>query len=333
MATEKVNIPEAAPQIATGDLSQLWAADSALPKFQGAEVFWYYLRRGFDNLVALPGSNAITILTIAVSLFLFAGFLLLLQNIDKEISGAGTTLYVTAYIKEGAPDKQVTSFIKELEQSPGVRSVRYLSKDDALTMFREELGSRASFLKDLESDNPLPASIELVLQPDELKIGRVGASIERLRENPLLEEVIYGNEWVERSQRVLNLFRFLGYLSLAVVLVIIIFLIANTIKLVIYARRDEIIIMQLVGATDSFVKMPFIISGVLQGLVGAGCGLLVLRIAFWIVNFQLVNSSLLGVALPQLTFLSVLLVFAVILLGMFIGAIGSFFALGRFMNY
>lgn len=333
MSSDKVNIPEAPADIPSGDLSQLWAADSALPKIQGVEVFWYYVRRGFDNLVALPASNAITILTIAVSLFLFAGFLLVLKNIDKVISGAGTTLYVTAYIKEGAPDKQITSFIKELEQSPGVRSVRYLSKEDALSMFRDELGPRASFLRGLESDNPLPASIELILQPDELKIGRVGASVERLRENPLLEEVIYGNEWVERSQKVLTLFRLLGYLSLAIVLIIIIFLIANTIKLVIYARRDEVIIMQLVGATDSFVKMPFVISGVLQGFTGAGCGLLVLRLVFWIVNFQLMNSSLLGVALPQLSFLSGVLVFAVVSLGMIIGAIGSFFALGRFMNY
>jgi len=332
MAEQRVNIPEPPPDIGSGVLAELWRGEAQLPKIQGFPLLVYYLRRGVDNLIALPMSNLITVLTIAISIFVFAGFLLILQNIDRIVSGAGTTLYFTAFIKDGAADKDVMSFLQELEKSPGVKSVRYLSKADALNMFREELGGRGGFLRGIETANPLPASFELILQPDELKIGRTDRAVDKLRNNPVLEEVIYGSEWVERSQNVIRVFRYLGYVSLFVVLTIIVFLIANTIKLVIYSLRDEIAIMQLVGATDGFIRTPFIVGGVLQGFVGSVAGLLLLRAIFIFLNHEVANSTLLGVALPELFFLGMPLVCLIILLGIVIGALGSLFALGRFMN-
>jgi len=329
---ERVNIPEPSPEIGAGFLAELWRGDSPLPRIQGYQLLLYYLRKGLDNLIALPMSNAITVITMAISIFVFAGFLLILQNVDRIVSGAGTTLYVTAFIKDDAPDKEVMTFLQELEKSPGVKSARYLSKGDALNMFRQELGARGSFLRGLDDSNPLPASFELILQPDELNIGGTGKAIDKLRNNGLLEEVIYGSEWVEKSQSVIQIFRYLGYVSLFVVLAVIIFLIANTIKLVIYSLRDEIAIMQLVGATDGFIRIPFLLSGVFQGLIGSVVGLLLLRAAFAFVNQEVANSTLLGAALPELFFLSLPLVFLIAALGVVIGSVGSLFALGRFLN-
>jgi len=239
---------------------------------------------------------------------------------------------VTMYLKEGVAEKTVSEFIRELESSPQVRSVRFISKDMALELFRDELGARGSFLEGLDENNPLPASVDLVLQPDELNIDGVRGSIERYRSHPAVDEVIYGSEWVEQVQKVLNVFRLFGYVTLFVVLLVIVFLIANTIKLVIYSRRDEIEIMQLVGATRGFVRIPFVIGGVVQGLLGSVLGLILLKASYALLNFEMRHSALLGAAVPELLFLSPVALITIILVGLLIGAIGSYFALGRFMK-
>ena len=156
--------------------------------------------------------------------------------------------------------------------------------------------------------------------------------VAKLRQVPVIDEVVYGSEWVERAQSIIKLFRLFGLACLLVTLAVIIFLISNTIKLVIYARRDEIAIMQLVGASDPYVKVPFIIGGALQGIIGSFIGLLLLRLAFLLLNFELRNSIVVGIALPEIAFLNFLAIVGVVLIGLVVGAVGSFFALGRFMN-
>lgn len=328
----KITIPEPPPEIGAGFLSEIWRGDSPLPLLRGPALVAYYARRGVETVLSLPMSSLITVMTIAVSLFLFAGFLLLLQNAERIITDAGGTLAVTAYVKEGVGEPELNDFIREVEHSNWARTVDYTSKDEALATFREELGARGSFLDGLDQSNPLPASLDIILQPDELGIGRLDAVINQLRAHPLVDEVIYGSEWVEQTQKVLRSFRIISLVLLFVVLVVIVFLISNTIKLVIYARQDELSIMQLVGATGAFVKVPFIIGGMIQGFIGAVAGLVLLKLGFALLTYEFQYSTLLGVALPKIMFLGPFAITMIILLGLAIGAVGSFFALGRFMN-
>lgn len=325
------DVPEPPVGMGSGFLTEFWKSEEPLPKIKGMEIWLYYLQQGVRTVLALPMSSLITIFTVAVSLFLFAGFLLVLQNIGNVLREAGTSLYLTAYVKEGAPENDVYNFVKELQNNEQIRSVKYISKAEALKQFKADLGSRGGFLEGLEQNNPLPASVDIILRPAG-GFSDTEKMVAKLRQVPVIDEVVYGSEWVERAQSIIKLFRLFGLACLLVTLAVIIFLISNTIKLVIYARRDEIAIMQLVGASDPYVKVPFIIGGALQGIIGSFIGLLLLRLAFLLLNFELRNSIVVGIALPEIAFLNFLAIVGVVLIGLVVGAVGSFFALGRFMN-
>jgi len=333
MSDQKFSVPEPPTGMGSGFLTEYWRQGEPLPRISGWEVAWYFLQRGFQTVVALPMSAGITVMTIAVSLFLLSSFLLGVQNVGRLVVSAGSTFYVTVYLKENVPEKDLVDFTKGLENNRRVRSIEYVSKSDALESFRRQLGPRSAFLEGLEGDNPLPASVDIVLQPDELGADSVNVIIDELRKNDrVVDEVVFGNEWVEKVQGILKVFRLIGGVSLLIILLIVIFLIANTIKLVFYARRDEIGIMQLVGASEWFVKTPFIIGGLLQGLVGSVFALLLLRLSFGLLRAQLASVSVFGMVLPEFSFLSGFTVVGILLLGLIIGAVGSFFSLGRFMN-
>ncbi len=323
----------AAGDLSPGILSEFWGSGTPLPQLKGAELYLSHFQRGVQTAIALPMSNAITILSVAVSLFLFSIFLIVLTNVDRFLTDAGGMRQVTVYFKKDATDEQTKHFLNELENQRGsIQSHRFVSKKEALDIFRRDLGKRSGFLIGLDERNPLPASVDIVLQPDELGLGAVDKILDNFSHDPIVEEVVYGSKWVERSQGVLRLFRLFGFIFVVFVLGIIVFLVSNTIRIVIYARRDEIEIMQLVGAGDWFIKLPFFIGGALQGLVGAVLALVSAMVIYKLLDMQLHQSSLFGVALPQLMFLGASAIIGIILLGVIVGGVGSLFSLRRFMG-
>lgn len=328
----KIHIEELPHGMLEGFLAEYWRSGADLPKIRGIAVAWYYLRRGVANLLALPGSAVISILSIAVSLFVFAGLLLVLENIGSVLSRLGSTLSVVAYIRDDANPGAVNDFVRELEANPRVRSVKFLSKESALEELRRDFGQRGRALEGLEVENPLPASVDIVLQSDELGVNSVEVLLSDLKSRPFIEELSYGTEWVEKVSRILKGFRAMSLVALGIVLALVVTLIANTIKLVLYLRRDEISVMLLVGASDGFIKIPFVLAGLLQGLIGGVLSLAVLRAAFSFMAKNVGDSSILGVMIPAPTFLPTVAVFAVMCLGLVVGAVGSFFAVGRFMK-
>lgn len=328
----KFNLPEQEANLVPNFLTEYWQSREPLPSIRGVELWLYYLQRGFQTFYGLLGANMIAVLTIAVSLFLFAGVLLVLLNVDRVISEAGTSLSVSAYLKESTTNAERESLLRELRENKSIRSVTFISKEQALELFRKDLGARSSFLDGLDQDNPLPASVDLLLHPDELKVGSVDAFVGRLRENPVIEEVVYGSEWVRRMQGVIRVFRVFSFVLLGIVLCVIMFLISNTIKLVLFSRRDEIAIMQLVGARDADVRSPFVICGALQGIVGGVLALGLAHIAFTLLDFELRSSTIVGVALPSLEFLPVWLAFGIFLFAVLIGTFGSKLAVRKFMD-
>jgi cell division transport system permease protein len=319
-----------------GFLSEYWSSKEPLPKLSSFGALTYYLKLGMQTALSVPASSVITILTMAVSLFLFAGFILLLQNVSSVIEAAGSSLFASAYFTEQASQTEINVLVSELNSNPRVSNVKFISKDQALREFRRELGDKSGFLEGLDEDNPLPRSLDLVFRADALTAAEPGngldSAINELRENPIIEELVFGSEWVDRVRDILGAFNFFGLLGVIVMLGIVVFLISNTIKLVIYSRRDEISIMQLVGASDVFIKVPFVLGGVFQGLVGSLLGLTLLKLAFVALNFELKNSQVLGVAVTEFSFLPVWMVFVVVILGIFVGAFGSLMSLGKFLN-
>jgi cell division transport system permease protein len=213
-----------------------------------------------------------------------------------------------------------------------VDSVEFVTPQHALESFRGELAERGGFLDGLEKGNPLPASFDIGLSSAVSKKALIEEFVEQLRSSAEVDDVIYGSEWLERLQGVLKVLRFFGLLVGALMLAIVVFLISNTIKLIIYSRRDEIEIMQLVGATDATIKLPFLVGGALQGLLGSVVGLGLLGLGYGIVDYSLRGSALFGVVLPNLSFLGVGALSLIVLGGVVIGGVASLFALGRHMN-
>jgi len=325
-------VPEPPVGMGTGFLSDYWSSREPLPTIRGIEIWWYYIQRGVQTVLALPMSSIITVMTIAVSLFLLAGFLLILQNVGQLLNEAGNALSMTAYIKAEASEKEVTNFIRELETNSKVRSVSYTSKAQALETFRKDLGTHSSLLDGLEQNNPLPASVDVTLRPEIMANISPEEIASQLRRVAVVEDVVFGSEWADKMAGVVRIFRAFGLLTLLIAMAIIVFLISNTIKLVIYARREEITIMKLVGASDGFVKIPFIIGGLIQGLIGSAIGLSLVKLGALALNYQLQGSQVLGVTIPSIAFLHWWAAAGLVILGLAVGAIGSFFALGKFIN-
>lgn len=329
---EHINFNEPPSGIASGVLTEIWNSPKPIPRIRGVEMWFSYLQRGVYNVLQLPMSSIITVVTMALSLFMLAGLLLTLQNVESFLSAAGTSLSLTAYIKNDADPALVKDALRAVENHRRVRSAVFVSQAEALQNFRRDLGSRNAFLEGLELNNPLPSSIDILLRPDDEGLPGLERFAVWLRSQKVVDEVVYGSEWVDKMQGVMRIFRIVSLISLLLAMSVVVFLISNTIKLVIYARRAEIGIMQLVGASESFIRIPFVISGVLQGVAGSVIAITALKIGFSLINLQLKSSTIFGVALPRLEFLTMPVIGGLVLVGLIVGAIGSFFALGRFLN-
>lgn len=313
-------------------LLNIWEGGGELPRLSGSNLVLYYFEQGLRTVTALPMSNVVTVITIAISLFFFSGFLLLLQNVDDILSNAGSRLSISAYLQENADGGQIQKLAEHLEGIEGVRGIRTISKQQALENFRKSLGARSHLLEGLGTHNPLPASLEVDFEQNGDGFHALENVVASLKENPAIAEVIYGEDWVQRVRGVLKVFRVSGVIALTVVLLFIVLLISNTIKLVMYSRRDEIAIMKLVGATNHFIQIPFVIGGTLQGFCGAILGLVLLSFAAAALSHQIQGIVVLGLNLPQLVFLSAPIVIGILMLGMLVGATGSFLAVRKFVD-
>ena len=328
----KVHVPEPPVSFGSTFLNDYWNSKDPLPSLSPLELVGYFLLRGFHTITALPGSSVITVLTIAVSLFLLAGFMLTLQNVSVLLNAVGTSTQVTAYFREDATESTIMDLVRSLESDTRIRAAEYVSKERALELFKESLGSRGSILQGLDKHNPLPRSVDILLRQSTSGERGLQSFVAELHSNPLLSDVVYGSEWVEQIQGVINIVKGFGYFSTAIIVVVVLFLISNTIKLVIYSRRDEISIMQLVGASASYIRIPFVLGGLFQGLVGSVLGIGLLWCAHVLLVSQLSGISIMGFLLSEPVFLSASNVGLLIFLGMLVGACGSFLALGKFMH-
>jgi cell division transport system permease protein len=307
------------------------------------ERFSYFLRQAIHTLFSQPFGNLVALSTVAVSVFLLSGFFLLLQNVEQILLSTGSDMSATVFLKDNG--ESAPQLLAELTKRPEIERVVFNSKQDALQQLREELGSRGSFLNGLENDNPLPASIDLVMKGEILEEKNEVAMqrlIAELRALPAVEDVLFGGAWLEQMRGLMRVVRVVGFAIALAVIVVIIFLISNTIKLVIYSRRVELSIMQLVGATDRVIALPFIIAGGLIGLVGSSLGLGTLYVVYTILGSYLREGGVLpgmtsGISLPvalapTATFLGWSYFLLLLIGGMVVGAVSSKLAIGRHLE-
>jgi len=239
----------------------------------------YFFRQAWQNLSQNPWINGITLGTITVSFLVLGLFLVIFLNAQGLMAEWGRRIRVTAYLADSVSGERVSRLAEKVRRFEEVQEVQYRSKDEALRILEERLQGQRGMLKGLPR-NPLPASLEIRLKPEYRNSLGVNGLVEKLRGAKEIADLQFGSEWVERFSAFMVLFQVLGLGLGGLLLLSTIFVISNTIRLNIFARRDEIEIMRLVGATGLFIRAPFYIEGILQGFLGACLALAILFVFF-----------------------------------------------------
>jgi cell division transport system permease protein len=260
----------------------------------------YFLRTSLAGLRTSPVTTAVSVITIGVSLVLVGAFALLLANMEELLARFGDDLQVTAYLSDELAPEQIQELVRIAHTVEGVQGARVVSKQEALERFRAGVGRGSALLEGL-GENPLPASIELTLAPEYRSAAGMARVVGSLQGLSGVSELASGQDWVEGYLRALALLRGIGWglgliLALATLLIV-----ANTIRLAIFARRDELEILALVGASRAFVNGPFLLEGVLQGAIAGGLALALLYALFRLVlpGFEFGLALLMGGVAPR----------------------------------
>ena len=237
------------------------------------------LRSALANTLAglrgSPVTSAIAALTIGICLLLVGAFALLVANMEAILARFGEELHVVAYLEADLAQQRLDALMQRALALPGVETVEYVSAEEAALRFRAAQPDRAVLLDGLEQ-SPLPASLELRLAAAERSAEPVRAVSDALAALPGVAEIGSGNEWIEGYAQAVALIRGIGLAIGAVLGIATLLIVANTIRLSILARRDEIDILRLVGASRTYVAAPFLLEGLLEGLAGGAAGLALL---------------------------------------------------------
>ncbi len=289
----------------------------------------YFLRKALENIWTNPFLSLVTLSTIAISMLILGLFSLIYLNVQQSLHQMGGELQITAYLQETISSEQAEVLRSKVADWPEVEGITYISKEQALARFRSQLREYAGILEGLK-ENPLPASLELTLIPQYGRSGNIKDLSTRLGRLPGVAEVQYGRKWMAKLRVFVEVMKLVGITVGGLLLIATIFVISNTIKLTFYSRREELEIMRLVGATDFFIKAPFLIEGLLHGLGGAllAAGGLSLLVLFLFSHLDLpLRLAVMAGSLPTGQ-----LVAGFLGLGLLLGVLGSMVSLRRFLR-
>jgi cell division transport system permease protein len=245
-------------------------------------AFDYALRQGWASLLRSRGSSTFAIVAIALAMIVLGALLLLTWNVEQLLSRWSSAAEFSVYLRDDATSEQRGAIESLIDQSGVTAGREYVSKSDALTRFRREFAELASLTTGFE-DNPFPASVEVRVRSDADADGRAEELVRRLAAAPGVADVRYDREWLARIASGLATIRAAG-LALATLMAIAAGVtVATVVRLGLYARREELEIMELVGAPLTFIRGPFIAEGLLQGGLGAILALALLGLTYGVV--------------------------------------------------
>ena len=249
----------------------------------------YLLREAITNLRANRGNVMIGIVTTAFTLVCFGIFLLLYLNIKNLTGTLQSDIEVIVYLDPEASEQVVSLVQKRLRTEPAAVALTFVSKEQALREFSEQFPDESLLLEGMEG-NPLPASLVVNLSPRFLDTESLGAFAERVKQLPGVTHVAYSQDWVDTLALVVSYFE-LGAVVIGTILAVAtVTIIANTIRLSLHTRKEEIEILRLIGATGAFIAIPYVIEGMILGAVGGGLSLALLKGVFEFFRLEL-NAS------------------------------------------
>jgi cell division transport system permease protein len=273
--------------------------------------------------------TVISVITIALSILIASSFALFFVNAGDVLSLWQKGIRMMIYLKPGTSEAARLDTKYRLESIAGIEAAVYISKAEAMQRLKNQMQGHAALLENLK-ENPLPDAFEITLRPEARNSDDLRKLAEQIQALPGVAEVEYGQQWIQRFTNVINLFSLAGYAIGGLFFMATVFIVANTIRLVLYSRRDEIEIMRLVGATDRFIKIPFYLQGMIQGGTGTFIGLGLLYLGYFTLSSRFEPNMSGG--LLTMHFFSAGTCSATVMGGMIIGWLGCWVSLKQFLK-
>lgn len=296
-------------------------------------IFGYLIGEGFSNVFKNKKSTGASLMIMCATMIIFGVFLILGENINHFVKNVEDSQGIQVFAKDEATDEQVKVLGEEIAKIQGVNKTQFKSKEDALNQMKENLGDEnESLLEGYEGENNIFTASYVVTLTDLNLNQQVQDEIMKLDN---VKKITSSNQTVTTLIDLSNGIKIVTGVILLLLIVISVFIIANTIKLTVHARRKEISIMKYVGATNGFIRWPFIVEGMIIGIISSLISILIVGVAYNFIAEQMVNASfmkIMGVSLVSFgdMFNSIIIVY--MLLGIGIGALGSIISMRKYLK-
>ena len=287
----------------------------------------YFVKETYKSIRRNGFMSFASISTVAVSLLVLGMFLMIFLNTNNLAQYLESQVQVSVYMQDSATAKELASVKDKLTKMPGVVKVTQVSKQQALERFKKRLGDQQQLLSSLGKENPFPNSFEIQVDSPE----RIKVLTPQIGQLPKVETAKFGQEVVEHLFQLTKILRFGGIILVVFLAMATLFIISNTIRLTVFARRKEVVIMKYVGATDWFIRWPFLLEGMTLGFCGAVVASLFIN-SIYSGLLERIHATLAFLPLlptyPLLLYVDVFLLVA----GTGIGALGSYISLRKFLQ-
>ena len=295
-------------------------------------ILGYLIGEGFSNVFKNKKSTGASLMIMCATMIIFGVFLILGENINHFVKEVESAQGIQVFATEDATDDQVKELGEQIRKINGVNKTEYKSKEAALDQMKEKFSDNEDLLNGYEGDNNIFTASYVVTLTDLNLSQQVQDEISKLEH---VKKITISNETVSTLIDLANGVKIVTGVILILLVVISIFIIANTIKLTVHARRKEISIMKYVGATNGFIRWPFIVEGMIIGIISSAISILLVAVAYNFIAEQMVNSQFMktvGVSLVGFSEMFNSIIFVYMLLGIGIGALGSIISMRKYLK-
>jgi cell division transport system permease protein len=287
----------------------------------------YFLKEAFISLKRNGLMSFASVSTVALSLLILGLFLVMVLNLNNMASALESQVQITVYLQDNLSDREMREIGTRITKQPGIIQVNFVNKEEAMERFKQRLGEQQGLLTALGDVNPLPNAFEVKVDSPE-RVKPVAQAIAQLKG---VENAKFGQEIVEQLFNLTKMMRLFGLILIVFLALAALFIISNTIRITVFARRKEIGIMKYVGATDWFIRWPFMIEGMILGFGGALLAVFILNQTYGALTRQVYESLAFLPLIPKYPFITNISIFLLIT-GTTIGALGSTISLRKFMK-
>jgi cell division transport system permease protein len=273
--------------------------------------------------------NLVTIFTISLSILVVSVFMLFFENAGRVIEAWNQGGRAMIYLKDNFTMDMLPELKDRLNGLGNIRELVFISKDEALDRLKKEISSNSAFLTTLQG-NPLPDALEINMKSYS-SIEEVDAFAQKIKAIEMVEDVEYGQGWLGKFLKIFNLFKITGYAMCGLFFLVALFITSNTVRLAFYSRKLEVEVMRLVGATETFIKAPFYVEGLLQGFIGGILGLAILLITYLMFSSGM-TQGLSSYIYFDIHFLSIKTISLIIFGSTFLGWFGCYLSLKQILR-